>query len=125
MKNKMRRINIIITVLALMLTLTACGKSEFGVTENSWKHMTLTAQNADKDAFVMVGSLDVADGEQISLLQKHNRRRGKLLSYRSDKKYCVLVIIQLFILVRASYTLIVNQLIISCFTSIIRTGAKC
>ena len=44
MKNKMRRINIIITVLALMLTLTACGKSEFGVTENSWKHMTLTAQ---------------------------------------------------------------------------------
>ena len=62
----MRRINIIITVLALMLTLTACGKSEFGVTENSWKHMTLTAQNADKDAFVMVGSLDVADGEPVT-----------------------------------------------------------
>lgn len=65
MKNKARRINIMISVLALMLTLTACGKSEFGVTENTWKHMTITAQNADKNAFFMVGSLDVADGEQI------------------------------------------------------------
>ena len=29
--------------------------------------MTITAQNADKDAFFMVGSLDVADGEQIDI----------------------------------------------------------
>ncbi len=56
---------VFVVLLALILTLTACGKSEFGVTENSWKHMTITAQNADKGAFFMVGSLDVADGEQI------------------------------------------------------------
>ena len=65
MKKKTGRINIIISVLALMLILTACGKSEFGVTENTWKHMTITAQNADRDAFLMVGALDVAEGEQI------------------------------------------------------------
>ena len=83
MKNKMRRINIIITVLALMLTLTACGKSEFGVTENSWKHMTLTAQNADKDAFVMVGSLDVADGEQIEITASLTKGSVKVEIVRS------------------------------------------
>ena len=57
--------SIIIAVLILMLTLTACGKSEFGVSENTGKQMTVIAQNADKDAFFMVGALDVADGEQI------------------------------------------------------------
>ena len=57
---------IIITVLVfLMLMLAACGKSEFGVTENTGKKITITAQNAVKDAFFMVGSLDVADMEQI------------------------------------------------------------
>ena len=57
--------SMIIAILILMLTLTACGKSEFGVTENTGKQITVTAQNADKDASFMVGSLDVAEGEQI------------------------------------------------------------
>ena len=65
MNNKLRSADIIIAVLILMLTLTACGKSEFGVSENTGKQMTVTAQNADKDAFFMVGSLDVDNGEQI------------------------------------------------------------
>ena len=65
-KDKLRSAgSIIIAVLILVLTLTACGKSEFSVSENTGKQMTVTAQNADKDAFFMVGSLDVADGEQI------------------------------------------------------------
>ena len=64
MKNKSF---VFIIFLALILTLTACGSSEFGLIENSWKHMTITARNADKDAFFMVGSLDVADGEKIEI----------------------------------------------------------
>ena len=79
MKNKSI---VLIMILALMLTLTACGKSEFGLSENDGKqcgksefglsendgkHMTITARNADRDAFFMVGSLDVADGEQIEI----------------------------------------------------------
>lgn len=60
------RICVLIAVLALvLLTLTACGKSQFGLTENTWKQMTITAERADKDAFFMVGSLEVAEGEQI------------------------------------------------------------
>lgn len=69
--DKSRRADgIIIAILMLMLTLTACGKSEFGVSENTGKQMTVTAQNADKDAFFVVGSLDVADGEQIVITSK-------------------------------------------------------
>ena len=81
MKNKTRRNYIIIFVLAL--TLTACGKSEFGVTENTWKHMTITAQNADKDAFFMVGSLDVADGEQIEITASLTKGSVKVEIVRS------------------------------------------
>lgn len=57
---------IVIAILILVLTLTACGKSEFGVTENTGKRMVITAVNADKDSFFIVGSLDVADGEEIT-----------------------------------------------------------
>lgn len=51
--------------MLLMLTLTGCGKSVFGVAEYTEKRITITAENADKDAFFMVGSLEVAEGEQI------------------------------------------------------------
>ena len=66
----MKKINyfaVMIIVLLSALVLTACGKSEFGVTENTGKRMTITAENADKDAFFMAGSLEVADGEQITI----------------------------------------------------------
>ena len=64
----MKRIGLLafITMLAL-LTLTACGKSEFGLSENTGKRMTITAVKADRDAFFMAGSLEVADGEQVVL----------------------------------------------------------
>lgn len=62
--------SMIIAILILMLTLTACGKSEFGVTENTEKQITVTAHDADKDASFVVGSLDVAEGEQIVITSK-------------------------------------------------------
>ena len=60
-----KRITAITVLVFLMLILAACGKSEFGITENTEKKMTITAQNAAKDAFFMTGSLEVADMEQI------------------------------------------------------------
>ena len=55
MKGLLKKI-IPLTVIALLsaLTLTACGKSEFAVTENTGKQMTITAEKAGKDAFFMV-----------------------------------------------------------------------
>ena len=65
---KRRNIFAVITLLVvLVLMLTACGKSEFGLSENTEKLMTITAEKADKDAFFLVGSLEVADGEQIEI----------------------------------------------------------
>ncbi len=54
-------------LMLLMLMFTACGKSEFGVTENTGKHMTVTARNAAKDGIIMVGSLEAEEGEQIEI----------------------------------------------------------
>lgn len=68
MEKTMKRItaNAGILLLALsMIMLAACGKSEFGVTENSEKRMVITAENAAKDAFFMAGSLCAEDGEMI------------------------------------------------------------
>ena len=65
-KNRTRIISLLI-VLALLTLLAACGKSEFGVTENTEKHMTITAENANKDASFMVGTLEADDGEQIAI----------------------------------------------------------
>lgn len=63
----MKRIQalLLIAVLLSALALTACGKSEFGMAENTEKHMTISVDNADRDAFFMVGSLEVDEGEQI------------------------------------------------------------
>ena len=56
----------VITILVLLaVSFTGCGKTVFGVTDNTEKQITITAQNADKDAYLMVGTLEVADGEQI------------------------------------------------------------
>ena len=47
----MKKIRLIMTgtifILAALL-MTACGKSEFGVTENTGKQMKIVAENADK-----------------------------------------------------------------------------
>ena len=64
---RIRNIAAAVMLASLVLMLTACGKSEFGVTENTGKRMTITAQNALKDASFMVGSLEVEAGEEITI----------------------------------------------------------
>ena len=57
---------VFILLLALLM-LAACGKSEFGLSENTGKKMTISAENAGKDAFFAAGSLEVDAGEKIVL----------------------------------------------------------
>ena len=52
-------------LIIVVLMLTACGRSEFGVTDNTEKRMFITASRADKGAFFLVGTLEVDDGEKI------------------------------------------------------------
>ncbi len=62
------RLFAVITVLVLCAAMLAgCGKSEFGLSENTDKLMTINAENAAKDSYFMVGSLEVGEGEQINI----------------------------------------------------------
>ena len=66
----MKKITLFTTIFALlvsMLTLTACGKSEFALTESTPKRMTVTAAKASKDAAFLSGSLEVGSGELIAM----------------------------------------------------------
>jgi len=66
----MKRRNMFALILCLSLlalTLTACGRTAFGVTENTGKRMTITAERADKDDFFMLGTLEVDEGEQVEI----------------------------------------------------------
>ena len=57
---------VFITVLAVMsLSLTACGRTAFGVTGNTGKRITITAEKAEKNAFFLVGSLEADEGEEV------------------------------------------------------------
>ena len=59
-----------------MFTLSACGGSEFGLSKNTVKQMTIKAKDADKDAFFMVGTLEIDEGEQIIITS--NLKRGQI-----------------------------------------------
>ena len=64
----MKKLNYILTIVFLMLaslTLSACEKSEFALTENDDNSADITAKNAEKDSSVMVGTLEIAEGEQV------------------------------------------------------------
>ena len=63
----MKKIHILSALAVLALLLTACTRPAFGLSENTAKHMTITAERAPKDAFFMTGSLEVADGEQFEI----------------------------------------------------------
>jgi hypothetical protein len=66
-KEKMKSKRTVFILLLALLMLAACGKSEFGLSENTGKKMTISAENAGKDAFFAAGSLEVDAGERIVL----------------------------------------------------------
>ena len=61
----MKRIALILALALSALLLTACGASEFGVIQNDPDRIVISAENADKDAFFVTGTLEVAEGQQI------------------------------------------------------------
>ena len=61
----MKKATAFLSAVLMLLMLTACGRFEFGPSENTGKQMTITAKRAARDAFFVSGSLEVAEGEQI------------------------------------------------------------
>ena len=60
-----KRIAVILALALSALLLTACGKSEFGVIQNDPDRIVISAENAEKDAFFVTGTLEAAEGQQI------------------------------------------------------------
>ena len=60
-----KRIAVILALALSVLLLAACGKSEFGVIQNDPDRIVISAENAEKDAFFVTGTLEVAEGQQI------------------------------------------------------------
>ena len=78
----MKRIHAVAVITALtmlVLMLTACGKSEFSASADTGKRMTITAQNAAKEARCITGALEVAEGEQITV--RANLTKGSVQYY--------------------------------------------
>ncbi len=61
----MKKIAVILALALSVLLLAACGRSEFGVAQNDPDRIVISAESAEKDAFFVTGSLEVAEGEQL------------------------------------------------------------
>ncbi|MBQ8067800.1 MAG: hypothetical protein IJ201_05575 [Solobacterium sp.] len=66
MKNRKTLFRIAVLALSAVM-LAACGKSQFGVIENTEKKMVIDAENADKDDMIMTGGLEVGEGETVTI----------------------------------------------------------
>lgn len=87
------KIPTLIALLVLIcLSLTACGKSEFEVTENTGKKMVITAENASKGSFFMVGSLDVAEGEEVEISAVLVKGEIRVQLIKNDEKQSIEVL---------------------------------
>ena len=71
-------------ILAVMM-LTSCGKSEFKVTENTGKLMTISAVRAEKDAFFSIGSIEVDDGEKVVISSDMKKGSIRVEVYGPDQ----------------------------------------
>ena len=74
-----------------MLTATACGmlKDEFRCTENTEKAMAFEAVNASKGGMVMIGTLEVADGEELEITPDLNKGMMKLEFIPEDEEQSI------------------------------------
>ena len=66
MKNRKTLFRIAALALSAVM-LAGCGKSEFGVVDNTQKKMVISAENADKDDMIMTGGLEVEEGETVTV----------------------------------------------------------
>ena len=60
----MKKILVCICILTLILSLSACGKYQFAVTENTGRDIMIKAENAKVDDFMEFGTLEVYKGEE-------------------------------------------------------------
>ena len=73
---------LLVAVVAMsMMVLCACGGSSLGITGNSEKSMTIEAKNAAQGDFVLSGSLEVTEGEQVVIASSLEKGELKIELY--------------------------------------------
>ena len=89
-KTGKKRVSILMAALlaAGMLTATACGmfKNEFKCVENTEKRMTFEAVNASKGGMIMIGTLEVAEGEELEITPDLKKGMLKLEFIQEDEE---------------------------------------
>ena len=92
-KTGKKRVSILMAALlaAGMLTATACGmfKNEFKCVENTEKRMTFEAVNASKGGMIMIGTLEVAEGEELEITPDLNKGMMKLEFIPEDEEQSI------------------------------------
>lgn len=78
-----------LAAMLAVLVLTACGNQVFGLSENTPKRMTLTAERAEKNLFFMVGSLEVDEGEQIVISSALTKGSIRVEIVRADAEQSI------------------------------------
>ena len=84
MRKTVKSVCLAVMMTLLALTLAACGKSEFGLTENTEKKMTITAENADPGDFFMTGALQEDEGEEIAVTANLSKGEVKVEIVRAS-----------------------------------------
>ena len=74
--NKRFVLSIPIIMLFSLIMLAGCGKSEFGVIDNTENRMVINAENAEKDAYFIVGTLEAEEGQLIEA--KADLKKGEV-----------------------------------------------
>ena len=73
---------LLVAVVAMsMMVLCACGGSSLGITGNNEKSMTIEAKNAAEGDFVLTGSLEVTEGEQVVIASSLEKGELKIELY--------------------------------------------
>ena len=73
---------LLVAVVAMsMMVLCSCGGSSLGITGNSEKSMTIEAKNAAQGDFVLTGSLEVTEGEQVVIASSLEKGELKIELY--------------------------------------------
>ena len=84
---KMTAVLLAVLTAFAMTVITACGTSDFVVTDSNEKSMMIQADRGDKGDFFMAGTLEVAEGEQVTVdanLEKGSVEIGLVNAGKND-----------------------------------------
>ena len=91
-KMKIRKLTLSVIAILSILCFAACGRSEFSVIDSTEKRMTITAENASREASFTTGSLEVSEGEQIVISSNLSKGSVRVEIIKEDEVQSISVL---------------------------------